>query len=185
MTTIPSKTVERLQELYEEGGAFAKVCEDLAGRDRAYREWPVKRMCQRTGLARSEVVRVFKQFEELELGRFVVGRGGNQSRFVSDASMVNAARLAVGEDVEEASEEFAEESAWPASSEPFGCLESRSCIGILRAPVFLLNPNSPTPHPCTHVRGMACRSSLPFSVNSCTRGRRERRGQRGGQRGRG
>lgn len=110
MTTIPSKTVERLQELYEGGGAFAKVCEDLAGRDRAYREWPVKRMCQRTGLARSEVVRVFKQFEELELGRFVVGRGGNQSRFVSDVSMVNAARLAVGEDVEEASEEFAEES---------------------------------------------------------------------------
>lgn len=64
--------------------------EDLAGREKNYRQTTVKRAQAITKAERADVVAMFKRMEELELGRFVIGRRGAKSRFEWSVSMVDA-----------------------------------------------------------------------------------------------
>ncbi len=100
--------VTKLRKLYKNDPSIAKVCDDLAAREKVYREWPVERMCQRTGLSRADVIEVFRTFESLNFGRFLVGRRGQQSRFYADVSMVSVGKAATGETAEVATDEIEE-----------------------------------------------------------------------------
>lgn len=100
--------VVKLKKVYKTNESIRRICDDLAAREKVYREWPVERMCQRTGLSRADVIDAFRIFENLGFGRFLVGRRGQQSRFYAEVSMVSVGKAATGETTEVAADEIEE-----------------------------------------------------------------------------
>src|SRR4051812_12746694 len=100
---VKNLLVEKLRHLYASDDTFKGVLDDFAGRERNSWDSSVERVSQRTGLSRGEVIRVFKALGDAgngEIGRFVVGRRGQSSRFEWEKSSLSVGRVAAGEDLE-------------------------------------------------------------------------------------
>jgi hypothetical protein len=114
-----NKQVDGLKKLYRSSASARKLLDYCAGRERNARMSPVDRVCTVTGLSRAEVIDVFREFEGLSLGRFVVGRRGQPSRFEWQVAMVSAGQAATGEAAEIESDDIEDVGDEPdeASSE--------------------------------------------------------------------
>lgn len=95
-----NKQIDALRKLYKSNAAARKLLDYCAGRERNARVSSVDRTATVTGLSRAEVIEVFRDFEGLELGRFIVGRRGQPSRFEWQVAMVSVGQSATGEATE-------------------------------------------------------------------------------------
>lgn len=86
-----------LIELANSNTTASAFFDDLARRERNYKETTVERAMAITRSHRGAVVRMFKHMETLGLGHFINGRRGASSRFEWTVGMVEAARAASGE----------------------------------------------------------------------------------------
>lgn len=114
MAPVSKKVLEELKKLYKVSQTARTMLDYLAGRERNARRSPVERICAVIGLSRADVIDLFRKFEELGFGRFLVGRRGQPSRFEWDVAMVSVGQAATGEtsdiatdDIEDVAEEVA------------------------------------------------------------------------------
>lgn len=91
-----------LRRLYQADDAARAVFDHFAHRERNWKEQNVDRLLHNIAkegsqASRSDVVRVLKSLEKAGCGKFIVGRGGHQSRFRWDVEMVAVGGYAAGE----------------------------------------------------------------------------------------
>jgi len=96
MSPVNKKTSERLKFLYRDGD-FSKIFDYLASRSNNARETKLDRLAWITGLDRSKVTAFLRALQELELGRFLVGRKGYPSRFEWTVALISVGQVASGE----------------------------------------------------------------------------------------
>jgi hypothetical protein len=70
--------------------------DDLAAREKNYRQTTVDRAQAITKASRADVISMFRSMEDHGLGKFVTGRRGAQSRFEWSVSMVDAGLAVTG-----------------------------------------------------------------------------------------
>jgi hypothetical protein len=95
--------IGQLRHLYESDEACKDILDDFAEREKNSWRSSVDRVCQRTQLSRGDVIRVLKTLGEIgdgALGRFVVGRRRQPSRFEWTKSSLSVGRAAAGEATE-------------------------------------------------------------------------------------
>ena len=97
---------ESLHALYNSDRTARAFFDHLAKRQRNQAETTVDRILkilqrslENEGIARGDVVSLFKSLQEVEVGQFVTGRWGRPSRFVWDAPLTEVAMAATGEEV--------------------------------------------------------------------------------------
>ena len=89
--------IKVLQRAYKVEFALRAVCDEFAARGKSTRTSTVDRTVERTGLGRSDVIEVFRRFENLDLGKFLVGRRGQPSRMEWKYRLVDVGQAAAGE----------------------------------------------------------------------------------------
>jgi hypothetical protein len=94
--------VRRLRELYEKNAAARALLDELAGRERNWRETSVDRLVaifetKGDPLPRKEVIAVLKELEKIGSGSFLIGRRGKRSRFVWTDDLMSVGQAARGE----------------------------------------------------------------------------------------
>lgn len=94
---LNKKVLEELKRYYKASESGRRMLDYLAGRENNSRKSLVERMGYVTGLSRADVIEVFREFEKMEFGRFVIGRRGQPSRFEWDVAMVSVGLVATGE----------------------------------------------------------------------------------------
>ena len=104
--------VQAIRRLYSENSINQAIFDHLASRVNNQKETKIDRIeyyLNEEGheATHGQVVRFFKRLEELECGRYVIGRRGGKSRFAWSVSLTDLGKLAVGEtdEVSEPSEE--------------------------------------------------------------------------------
>jgi hypothetical protein len=97
MSPVNKKTVDELRKLYKSNAAARSLLDYFAARERNARRSPVERLCAVTGISRADVIDLFRKLEEMSLGRFLVGRRGQPSRFEWDFAMISVGQAATGE----------------------------------------------------------------------------------------
>lgn len=89
--------IKNVKSLIDSSEVAKKFFEHLAGRVKNYRTTSVERAMVITKAGRKDVVELFKQMTELELGNFIVGRRSGVSRFEWSVRMGDVAKVAFGE----------------------------------------------------------------------------------------
>lgn len=129
--------------------------ESLAARVKNYRITTVEQAMRSTKAGRKEVVDLFKQMTELNLGSFIVGRRTGVSRFEWSVRMVDIAKAGLGEleidDIEPLEDEEledleAEEEAEDADAESEGLVRHSFALRPRSAPVVFALPEDLTEH---------------------------------------
>lgn len=88
--------IEDVINFVQNDSVAAGFFDDLAGREKNYRQTTVERARAITKASRAEVISMFRSMENLGLGKFITGRRGAQSRFEWSVSMVDAGLAATG-----------------------------------------------------------------------------------------
>lgn len=88
---------EELRSLYHRDEAAVAFFDWFSSRGKGSRETKARVAADRTGREYSEIVELFRSFERLKLGRFLVGRRGAETRFDWDYDAKSLARIATGE----------------------------------------------------------------------------------------
>jgi hypothetical protein len=89
--------IKALRHAYSREEALRAVCDELASRTRSTKTSSIDRTIERTGLSRATVIDVFRRFEQLDLGKFVVGRRGQPSRIEWRYRLQDVGQAAAGE----------------------------------------------------------------------------------------
>lgn len=99
------KINDKLRSLYKENAAAKAFFAWIEERERSSRTTKARVAANRTEQPYSEIVDLFRNFDELRLGSFMVGRRGAETRFEWDFDVKSLARIASGkaEDAEEIS----------------------------------------------------------------------------------
>src|SRR5438105_15878687 len=92
--------IKALRHAYSKDESLRAACDELASRTRSTRTSSVDRTMDRTGLSRATVIDVFRRLEQLDLGKFVVGRRGQPSRIEWRYRLQDVGQAAAGEIVE-------------------------------------------------------------------------------------
>lgn len=102
--------IKKLRELAQDPD-YRTFLENFAARDRDRRVTTVDWMTNKFGVSRAIVVAFFKELAAIELGRFVSGRRGQQSRFEWLTRMTEVGMAAIGEseEIESITEEVVDE----------------------------------------------------------------------------
>ena len=82
--------IEDVIKFVQSDSVASEFFDDLAGREKNYRQTTVERARAITKAGRADVIAMFKNMEDLGLGRFVIGRRGAKSRFEWSVGMVDA-----------------------------------------------------------------------------------------------
>lgn len=88
---------EELRSLYQHNEAATSFFDWFNDRGKGSRETKARVAADRTGRDYSEIVELFRSFERLGLGRFLVGRRGAETRFDWEYDVKSLARIAIGE----------------------------------------------------------------------------------------
>lgn len=88
---------EDLRTLYRVDETASAFFDWFNSRGKGSRETKARVAADRTGQKYSDIVELFRKFEGLELGRFLVGRRGAETRFDWDYDVKSLARIATGE----------------------------------------------------------------------------------------
>ncbi len=107
--------IKALRHAYSKDEPLRTIADELASRTRSTRTTSVDRTMERTGLDRATVIDVFRRLEQLDLGKFVVGRRGQPSRIEWRYRLQDVGQAATGEltEIEEA-DRLEEEEGGPA-----------------------------------------------------------------------
>ena len=89
--------IRELRSLINTSSMAKAFFDQLATRVKNYRVTTVDHAIRITSGGRKDVVELFKQMENLELGSFIVGRRNGVSRFEWSVGMVETAQAAFGE----------------------------------------------------------------------------------------
>ncbi len=97
--------VQGLRDLYNSDPTAQVFFDHMVTRQRNQTETKVDRIIrvlQNQGhqVSRGQIVNLFKTLQELGLGQFVAGRWGWPSRFVWDVELIEAAKVATGEETD-------------------------------------------------------------------------------------
>ena len=107
--------IKALQHAYRKERSLRAVCDELAQRGRSTKSTSVDRLVDRTGLDRATVVDVLRRLEQLDLGKFLVGRRGQPSRLEWRYRLQDVGRAAAGELMEiEPADQLDDEDTGPA-----------------------------------------------------------------------
>jgi hypothetical protein len=97
--------VKGLRELYKTDSEAKAMFDHLASRERDRRETTVDRLRWNLNqgggdpISRGQIVRLFRQLEELGCGNFIPGRWGHESRFRWSVGLADVGRAASGQSV--------------------------------------------------------------------------------------
>jgi hypothetical protein len=89
--------IKALRHSYSKDASLRTICDELAARSRSTRFTTVDRTVERTSLDRATVIEVFRRFEQLDLGKFTVGRRGQPSRLEWRYRLQDVGQAAAGE----------------------------------------------------------------------------------------
>lgn len=145
-------SLEDVKSLVESSDVARKFFESLAKRARNHRVTTVERAMRSIKAERKEVVDLFKQMADLELGSFILGRRTGVSRFEWSVRMVDVAKAGLGEiELEEIqsleNEELAEleaEDAEDVDEEEDGLVQHSFALRPRSAPVVFALPEDLT-----------------------------------------
>ncbi|HEY8595861.1 MAG TPA: hypothetical protein VIL84_11530 [Devosiaceae bacterium] len=85
---------DELQRLYKDDEVVHSIFDWFDGRQKDSREMPARVAADRTGYEYGEIIRVFRKFDELGIGTFLVGRRGSESRLQWHYSIKSLAEAA-------------------------------------------------------------------------------------------
>lgn len=88
---------ERLRSLYRSDETASAFFDWFNSRGKGSRETKARVASDRTGRNYFEIVELFREFDNLGLGKFVVGRRGAETRFEWSYDVKSLARIATGE----------------------------------------------------------------------------------------
>jgi hypothetical protein len=99
MTTLEAgdPRVKRIKELYNQDENIRAFCDYLARRELNRHDWSIGSLEGPTRLGRGALIEVFRKFEKIDLGKFIVGRRGHPSRFDWEVTPLSVGKIAVGE----------------------------------------------------------------------------------------
>ena len=89
--------LEKARASYASDGAFMKICDHLATHTKSRSETEALSLASSVSVTYAEAVAVFRRFEELEFGRFLVGRHGHPTRFRWSRRSADVAKAIKGE----------------------------------------------------------------------------------------
>ena len=89
--------IEKARALYASDSIFSKVCDFLATYTRSRWETEASTLASSVAVTYAEAVAVLRQFEDLQLGRFLVGRHGRATRFEWNRRSADVAKAIKGE----------------------------------------------------------------------------------------
>jgi DNA-binding MarR family transcriptional regulator len=110
---IDSDVRGHIQDLYADDANAQSLFDWVASRKNDTAETTIRRICEKTGMARSDAVRLVKTLSDMGCGEFIVGRKGAESRIRWRFSIISLGKAAQGEGVEldEVDPELAEDVA--------------------------------------------------------------------------
>ena len=88
---------DELRDLYRTDKTALALINWFYSRGKGSRETKARVAADRTGREYSEIVELFRKFDDLGLGRFVVGRRGAETRFEWNYDVKSIVRIATGE----------------------------------------------------------------------------------------